>query len=80
MTTMMNMYIISSWREHLQEADDGMGDGVGWLGGIWGVTIYSYLLFNYLVQAESGGVVNCPDLSRGMETQQYPEWTVEGIN
>ena len=36
----MNMYIISSWREHLQEADDGMGDGVGWLGGRWGVTIY----------------------------------------
>ena len=32
MMKMMNMYIISSWREHLQEADDGMGDGVGRLG------------------------------------------------
>ena len=38
--TMMSMYIISSWGEHLQEAKDGMGDGVGWLGGIWGVTLY----------------------------------------
>ena len=39
-TTMMSMYIISSWGEHLQEAEDGMGDGVGWLGGRWGVTLY----------------------------------------
>ena len=38
--TMMSMYIISSWGEHLQEAEDGMGDGVGWLGGRWGVTVY----------------------------------------
>ena len=38
--TMMNMYIISSFIENLQEADDGMGDGVGWLGGRWGVTLY----------------------------------------
>ena len=37
---MMNMYIIFSRREHLQESDDGMGDGVGWLGGRWGVTIH----------------------------------------
>ena len=27
---MMSRYIISSWGEHLQEAEDGMGDGVGW--------------------------------------------------
>ena len=40
MTTMMNMYIISSWGEHLQEADDGMGGGLGWLGCRWGVTLY----------------------------------------
>ena len=40
MTTMMNMYIISSWKEHLQEAEDGMGDGVRWLEGRWGVTLY----------------------------------------
>ena len=40
MTTMMNMYGISSWREHLQEADNVMEDGVMWLGGIWSVTIY----------------------------------------
>ena len=40
MMTMMNMYMIYSWREHLQEADDGMGDRVGWLGGRWGVTLY----------------------------------------
>ena len=38
--TMMSMYIISSWGEHLQEAEDGMWDGVGWLGGRWGVTLY----------------------------------------
>ena len=25
MMTMMRMYIISSWGEHLQEAEDGMG-------------------------------------------------------
>ena len=30
--TMMNMYIISSWRNHLQEAEDGMGVG-GWVVG-----------------------------------------------
>ena len=40
MMKMMNMYIISSWREHLKEADDGMGDGVGWLGGRRVVTLY----------------------------------------
>ena len=38
--TMMNIYIISSWLDQLQEAEDGMVDGVGWLGGRWGVTLY----------------------------------------
>ena len=37
---MMSMYIISSWGENLQEAEDGMGGGVGGLGGRWGVTLY----------------------------------------
>ena len=37
---MMSMYIISSWGEHMQEAEDGIWDGVGWLGGRWGVTLY----------------------------------------
>ena len=48
-TTMISMYIISSWGEHLQEAKDGMGDGVGWLEGRWGVTLS--LLSSFLVQA-----------------------------
>ena len=37
--TMMSMYFISSWGEQLQEAEDGMGDEVGWLGGRWVVTL-----------------------------------------
>ena len=49
--TMMCMYIISSWGEHLQEAEDEMGDGVGWLGVRWGVTLYFSLLLSFLVQA-----------------------------
>ena len=40
MITMINMYIIYSLRDHRQEAKDGMGDGIGWLGGRWGVTLY----------------------------------------
>ena len=40
MMKMTNMYIIYSWRDHLQEAEDGIGDGVVWLGGRWGVTLY----------------------------------------
>ena len=76
---MMSMYIISSWREHLQEYEDGTGDGIGWLGGRWGVTLYFSLLLSFLVQAASGDVGDCPDV-RGTETQEYPEWTVEGIN
>ena len=47
--TMMNMYIISSLREHLKEAEDGMGDGVGWLGGRWGVTLYFLFIVNFFV-------------------------------
>ena len=31
--TMMNMYIIYSQKDTLQEAEDGMGDGVRWFGG-----------------------------------------------
>ena len=38
--TMMNMYIIYSWIDHLQEYEDGMEDGVGWLGGRCSVAIY----------------------------------------
>ena len=33
MITMTNVYIISSWKENLQEDEDGMGDGVRWFGG-----------------------------------------------
>ena len=40
MITMMNMYIIYLWREHLQETEYGMGDGVGWLGGRCSVVLY----------------------------------------
>ena len=40
MMTMMNMYIICSWKEHLQESKDGMGDVVRWLGGKLGATLY----------------------------------------
>ena len=47
--TIMNMYINSSWREHLQEAEYGMGDGVGWLGGIWGVTLSFISIVNYFL-------------------------------
>ena len=32
MMKMMNMYIISSWKENLKEDRDGMGDGVRWFG------------------------------------------------
>ena len=74
----MNIYIISSLREHLQEAGDGMGLS-GWeVDGVY-LSIFS-LLLNFLVQAASGGVGDCPDLSRGTKTQEYPEWNVEGIN
>ena len=45
--TMMSMYIISSCGEHLQEAEVGMGDGVGWLGGRWGVTLYFFSIVKF---------------------------------
>ena len=45
--TMMSMYIISSWREHLQEYYDGMGDGVVWLGGRWGITLYFLSILSF---------------------------------
>ena len=79
MMTMMSMYIISSWGEHLQEDENGIWDRVGWLGGRWGVTLYFLSIVKFFVQSASGGVRDCPDV-RGMETQEYPEWTVEGIN
>ena len=57
----MSMYIISSWREHLQEAEDGMEDGVGWLGGRWGVTLY----FLSIVKFSSAGCIRrCEGLPR----------------
>ena len=79
MMTMMSMFIIYSWGEHLQEAEDGIWDRVGWSGGRWGVTLYflSIVKFSF-----AGCIRRCgglPDV-RGMETQEYPEWTVEGIN
>ena len=58
---MMSMYIISSWREHLQEAEDGMGDGVEWFGGRWGVTLY----FLSIVKFSSVGYIrSCGGLPR----------------
>ena len=38
--TMINMYNISSLREHLQEPEDVIGGGVRCLGGRWGLTLY----------------------------------------
>ena len=54
---MTSMYIIFSWGEHLQEAEDGMGDGVGWLGGRWGVTLYflSIVKFSCADRIKRGG-------------------------
>ena len=50
---MISMHIISSWGEHLQEAEDVMGDGVRWLGGRWGVTLY----FLYIVEFSCAGCI-----------------------
>ena len=47
MMIMINKYNISSWREHLQEAENGMGDWVGWLGGRWGVTLYFLFIVKF---------------------------------
>ena len=38
--TMINMYIIFLWKEHLKEAEDGMGDGVRFWGDRWVLTLY----------------------------------------
>ena len=55
----------------------GMGLG-GWeVDGVQ-LSIF-FLLLSFLVQAASWVVGDCPDV-RGMETQEYPEWTAEGIN
>ena len=59
--TMMNMYNISSWIEHLQEAKDGMGDGIGWLGGRWGVTLYFLSIVNF---SFAGCIRRCGGLHR----------------
>ena len=76
----MNMYIISSWRDHLQGAEYGMGDGVGWLGSRQVVTLYFLSIVKFFVQAASGGGGDFPDTSRGMKIQEQPKWTVEDIN
>ena len=60
--TMMIMYIISSWEEHLQEAGDGMGYGVGWLGGRWGVTLYFFSIRKFSCTGcirRRGGLPGC---------------------
>ena len=60
--TMMSMYIISSWGEHLQEAEDGMGDGVVWLGVRWGVTLYFLSIVKFSCAGcirRRGGVPRC---------------------
>ena len=51
--TMMSMYILSSWGEQLQESEDIMGDGVGWLGGRWGETLY----FIFIVKFSCAGCI-----------------------
>ena len=60
--TMMNRYVMSSWVEHLQEAEDGMGDGVGWLGGRWGVTLYFLSIVKFPFEGRikrRGGLPRC---------------------
>ena len=41
MMKMINLNTISSWIDHLQEDENGMGYGFGCLGGRWIVTLYS---------------------------------------
>ena len=48
MTRMMNMYIFSC-REHPKEAEYRMRDGVGYLGGIWDITIYFLSIVYFFV-------------------------------
>ena len=60
--TMMSMYIIYSWGDHLQEAEDGMGDGFGRLGGRWGVTLYFLSIVKFSCAGRirrRGGVPRC---------------------
>ena len=68
MIKMMNMYIIYSWRENLQEAEERMGYVVGWLGVRWGVPLY----FLSIVKFSRTGCIrrrgDCPDPSREMKT------------
>ena len=49
MMTMTNMYIIYSWKEYLQEAEDEIGDVVRWLGGRWGETLYFISIVYFIV-------------------------------
>ena len=60
--TMMSMYIISSWGEHLQEAENGIWDGVGWLGGRWGVTLYFLSIVKFSCAGCIRGVRESPDM------------------
>ena len=59
--TMMSMYNISSLEEHLQEAENGMGDGVGWLEGRWGVTLYFLSIVKFSC---AGFIKRCGGLPR----------------
>ena len=57
--TTMNKYIMYSKRYHLQEAEDGIGDGIGWLGVGWGVTLEFFSIFKF-------SCVGCIRRRRGM--------------
>ena len=67
----MSMYTIFLWIYHLQEAEDGMEDGVGWLGGRWGITFYFISIVIFLVYAASGSVGGCPDLQEGWKLKNF---------
>ena len=56
----------------------GMGLGGQEVDGVYLSILF--LLLNFIFQYASGGVGERPGLSRGIETQEYKEWTVEGIN
>ena len=46
----------------MQEAEYGMGDGVGWLGGRWGVTLYFLSIVKFSCAGcirRRGGVPRC---------------------
>ena len=42
-----HVYYFLMGGEHLQEAEDAIWDGVGWLGGRWGVTLYFLSIVNF---------------------------------